>query len=100
MTDGTAAEVADAVMDICGYLLDRHAYDLARQFYPVSKRALYHGPCQLRGHGLGLPAAELMATIPGLELMLRETCRWNIAQASGIPCVHPVEILAQALSGA
>lgn len=144
MTGGVAAEVADAVMDICGYLLDRHADDLARRFYPVSKRVLYHGPCQLRGHGLGLPAAELMATIPGLELMLSradccgvagtygydrkkraiaervgvtlmeqiadcrpdlvvcdsETCRWNIAQASGIPCVHPVEILAQALSGA
>lgn len=144
MTDGDAAATADAVTDICGYLLDRHGDDLARRFRPVAKRVLYHGPCQLRGHGLGLPAAELMATIPGLELVLSradccgvagtygydrekraiaqrvgvtlmdqiaecrpdlvvcdsETCRWNISQESGVPCVHPVEMLALALASA
>src|SRR5690606_18218810 len=69
MTDGDAAATAGAVTDICGYLLDRHGDDLAERFRPVAKRVLYHGPCQLRGHGLGLPAAELMATIPGLDLV-------------------------------
>ncbi len=141
MTDGAAADVADAVADICGFLLDRHADELARRFQPLKLRVLYHGPCQLRGHRLGLPAVELMATIPGLELVQSqadccgvagtygydrekrdiaervgatlmeqiercmpdlvvcdsETCRWSIAQASGIPCVHPVEILVRAL---
>jgi glycerol-3-phosphate dehydrogenase subunit C len=141
MVDGDAATVADAVADICGFLLDRHGDELARRFRPVRKRVFYHGPCQLRGHRLGLPAAELMALIPDLDLTLSradccgvagtygydkakrsiaesvgstliaqvreakpdivvcdsETCRWNIADATGLPCVHPVGILSEAL---
>jgi len=141
MVDGDAASVSDSVADICGFLLDRHGDELARRFKPVRKRVFYHGPCQLRGHRLGLPAAELMALIPGLDLILSradccgvagtygydkakrpiaesvgstlvaqvreaksdivvcdsETCRWNIADATGIPCIHPVGILSEAL---
>jgi glycerol-3-phosphate dehydrogenase subunit C len=33
-----------------------------------SSRVLYHGPCQLRGHGIGLPAMELLAGLEGVEL--------------------------------
>ena len=139
--DDAAAAVADAVADICGFLLDRHGDELARRFKPVRKRVFYHGPCQLRGHRLGLPAAELMALIPGIDIILSradccgvagtygydtgkrkiaesvgsalveqvraakpdivvcdsETCRWNIAAATGVECVHPVAILAEAL---
>ena len=141
MVDGDAATVSDSVADICGFLLDRHGDELARRFRPVRKRVFYHGPCQLRGHRLGLPAAELMALIPGLDITLSradccgvagtygydtakrpiaesvgsalvaqvreakpdivvcdsETCRWNIEDATGIECVHPVAILAEAL---
>jgi glycerol-3-phosphate dehydrogenase subunit C len=139
--DGDAVAVSDSVADICGFLLDRHADELAQRFKPVRKRIFYHGPCQLRGHRLGLPAAELMALIPGLDITLSradccgvagtygydtakrpvaesvgsalvaqvretkpdivvcdsETCRWNIADATGIDCVHPVAILTEAL---
>jgi glycerol-3-phosphate dehydrogenase subunit C len=142
MVDEHASAVADAVSDICGFLLEQHGDDLARRFRPLRRRVLYHGPCQLRGHRLGLPAAELMARIPDLELVLSEadccgvagtygydrakrpiaervgmtlveqvrrtkpdlvvcdseTCRWNIAQATGIGCIHPVELLAEALT--
>ncbi len=141
MNDGPAAAVSDAVADICGFLLDRHGDALARRFRPLRRRVFYHGPCQLRGHRLGLPAAELLALIPGIDLTLSradccgvagtygysrdkqpiaesvgralvrqihdskpdlvvcdsETCRWNIAEATGVPCVHPVAILAEAL---
>ena len=141
MIDGDAAAVSDAVADICGFLLDRHGDELARRFRPIRRRVFYHGPCQLRGHRLGLPAAELMALVPALDLTLScadccgvagtygydrakrpiaesvgsalvaqvreakpdivvcdsETCRWNIEDATGIECVHPVAILAEAL---
>jgi glycerol-3-phosphate dehydrogenase subunit C len=32
------------------------------------KRVLYHGPCQLRSHGVGQPAAELLSGLEGIEL--------------------------------
>jgi glycerol-3-phosphate dehydrogenase subunit C len=27
----------------------------------------YHAPCQLRGHGIGLPPLDLFALVPGLQ---------------------------------
>ncbi|MEX2201308.1 MAG: heterodisulfide reductase-related iron-sulfur binding cluster, partial [Dongiaceae bacterium] len=142
MFDEKPTRVATAISDICGYMLDRHGDELAQRFQPVRRRILYHGPCQLRGHRLGLPAAELLAKIPGLELILSqadccgvagtygydrnkrpiadrvgrtlleqielakpdmivcdsETCRWSIAKATGLECVHPVEVLWTALA--
>jgi glycerol-3-phosphate dehydrogenase subunit C len=32
------------------------------------RRVLYHGPCQLRSHGIGQPASELLATLDGISL--------------------------------
>jgi glycerol-3-phosphate dehydrogenase subunit C len=34
----------------------------------LARRVLYHGPCQLRSHGVGLPATELLAGLDGMEL--------------------------------
>jgi glycerol-3-phosphate dehydrogenase subunit C len=34
----------------------------------LAARVLYHGPCQLRGHGIGLPAMELLSGLEGIEL--------------------------------
>jgi glycerol-3-phosphate dehydrogenase subunit C len=34
----------------------------------LASRVLYHGPCQLRGHGIGLPAVELLSGLEGIEL--------------------------------
>ena len=100
----------------------------------------YHAPCQQRGHGIGTPALDLMALVPGLtatqvtrpaaaspaptassarsttspwpsaaplfeqvrdsgaELAVcdSETCRWQITHATGVPSVHPVEMLHRA----
>lgn len=142
MIDEKSTRVATAISDICGYMLDRHGDELAQKFQPVRRRVLYHSPCQLRGHRLGLPAAELLVKIPGLELILShadccgvagtygydrnkrpiadrvgrtlleqvelakpdlivcdsETCRWSIAMATGLECVHPVEVFWTALA--
>ena len=141
LADGKANDVARAVVDISGFLLDRHADELAAQCRPLARRVLYHGPCQLRGHHIGQPAVELLRLIPGVEIELSdasccgvagtygydrdkhdiaaavgrslmdqiaqskpdmvicdsETCRWNIEQASGVPCRHPVQVLAEAM---
>jgi glycerol-3-phosphate dehydrogenase subunit C len=34
----------------------------------LRRRVLYHGPCQLRSHGFGFPAADLLAGLQGMEL--------------------------------
>ena len=143
LTEGDAGRVAGAVRDVCEFLRDGPIDRLADDLKAVSRRVIYHGPCQLRGHRMGLPAVELLRRVPGLDLVpseaaccgiggtygydrdkfeiadrvgadLREqiereqpdfvicdseTCRWNIEAASGLACLHPVEVLAAALAG-
>lgn len=73
--DGAANAVSNATVDICEFLRDRHADDLARDLKPMPIRILYHPPCQLRGHRMGLPAVELLRMIPQLEVVLsRSEC--------------------------
>jgi glycerol-3-phosphate dehydrogenase subunit C len=143
LNEGDAGLVAGAVRDICEFLRDGPVERLAADLEEVPRRVLYHGPCQLRGHRMGLPAAELLRRVPGLDLVLSEaaccgvggtygydkekyeiaqavgtdlrgqiasegpdfvvcdseTCRWNIEAATGLACLHPVEVLAAALAG-
>jgi len=141
LDDADARAVADATWDICEFLLDLHDQDrLDTRFGELAKTLPYHAPCQLRSHGIGLPALDLFALVPGLEAVdmdhdccgiagtyglkrekydiamavgeplfrrIRasgapeaacdsETCRWQIAAATGARMRHPVEILAEA----
>jgi glycerol-3-phosphate dehydrogenase subunit C len=68
--------VAEHTYDICEYLLDLHDRgELRTDLRPVAKTATYHAPCQQRGHGMGKPALDLFALIPGLEVVeLNRTC--------------------------
>jgi FAD/FMN-containing dehydrogenase/Fe-S oxidoreductase len=103
-------------------------------------RVAYHLPCHLRAQQVGSPALELLAEIPGLELINLDagccgmagtfgmkrtsydlsltaggpvfdriaqvkpdlvatecsTCRMQIEQATGLPAIHPIMILAAA----
>jgi glycerol-3-phosphate dehydrogenase subunit C len=140
-----ARAVAGATWDICEFLLDLDDRGrLDRGFGAVPGTLPYHGPCQLRSHGIGLPALDLLALVPGLravdmdhdccgiagtyglktekydiamavgEPLFRkikasgaaevacdsETCRWQIAAATGTRVLHPVEILARAYAAA
>ncbi len=143
LDDGPARAVAGAVFDVAEFLRDRHYEDLARDLRAVPKRVLYHAPCQLRGHGMGVPAAELLGLVPDLDLVVSEadccgvggtygydrdkygiakavgrtlaeqvalekpdlllcdseTCRWHIAAMTGLPCLHPIELIAASLAG-
>ena len=135
--DDDARSVANAVTDICEFLRDRHLDRLPSVLSPLPRRILYHGPCQLRGHDMGVPALELLRLVPSLSIEVSEsdccgvagtygydrdrydiatavgqtlidriadsapdavvcdseTCRWHITASTGVPCVHPVEIL-------
>ncbi|HET6750991.1 MAG TPA: anaerobic glycerol-3-phosphate dehydrogenase subunit C [Actinomycetes bacterium] len=67
LDDDATRAVSQAVYDVCEYLLeldDEGALD--RSFAPVEARAVYHPPCQLMAHGVGTPATDLLAMVPGL----------------------------------
>jgi glycerol-3-phosphate dehydrogenase subunit C len=70
--DPVLKRVSERTYDICELLLELHAAgDLRTDFTPVNETIAYHAPCQQQGHGIGKPALELFALIPGLEV--RET---------------------------
>ena len=70
MTDEKSSDVANAVVDACEFLLHGHVGQLCESMNPLPLKVLYHGPCQLRGHQMGKPAAELLRLVPGIELEL------------------------------
>jgi glycerol-3-phosphate dehydrogenase subunit C len=66
--DGDAHAVAAATWDICEFLVDLHEQDrLDTGFGRLEETLPYHAPCQLRSHGIGLPALDLFALVPGLS---------------------------------
>lgn len=42
---------------------------LDNRFRTLGQRLFYHAPCQLRSHGIGRPAADLLRRIPGVTLV-------------------------------
>jgi len=66
--DDDATVVANATWDICEFLLDLHEQGkLNTRFGRLDEDLPYHAPCQLRSHGIGLPAMDLFALVPGLR---------------------------------
>jgi glycerol-3-phosphate dehydrogenase subunit C len=133
--------VSEATYDLCEFLLDLHDHgELRTDFRPLPLTVPYHAPCQQRGHGIGKPALDLLALVPGLRVVEldadccgiagtyglkkekyavamtvgerlfaqvreaggdlvacdSETCRWQIVHGTGVPAVHPVELLHRA----
>lgn len=63
-------DVAGRTWDICEFLLDLHRRgELPLDFAPVPMTVPYHPPCQLRSHGIGMPALDLLRLIPGLSVV-------------------------------
>jgi glycerol-3-phosphate dehydrogenase subunit C len=61
--------VSERTYDICELLLELHDRgELATDFRPVHETVAYHAPCQQQGHWIGMPALELLALVPGLEV--------------------------------
>jgi glycerol-3-phosphate dehydrogenase subunit C len=97
--DADARAVAEATWDICEFLVDLHDDGrLDTRFGRIEETLPYHAPCQLRGHGIGLPAMDLFALVPGLTAidMDHDCCgvagtyglkkeKYDIAMAVGAP---------------
>lgn len=81
--DASSRRVANAVVDSSEYLLANHAERLRSRLGRLPLKVLYHGPCQLRGHGMGQPAVELLQMIPGVELQLSRADCCGIAGTYG-----------------
>ena len=102
--DDDTKVVAQATWDICEFLLDLHEQGrLDTSFGPLDADLPYHAPCQLRSHGIGFPALELFALVPGLraEDMDHDCCgiagtyglkkeKYDIAMAVGAPLFEKI----------
>jgi glycerol-3-phosphate dehydrogenase subunit C len=67
LDDADARAVSEATWDICELLVDLHDEGrLDTRFGEVEEALPYHAPCQLKGHGIGLPAMTLFSLVPGL----------------------------------
>ena len=112
LVDDDATAVARATWDICELLRDLHERgELDTDFAPIAEPLPYHPPCQLKSHGIGTPAMDLFALVPGLRAVDsdHDCCgaagtyglkaeRWQIAQDVGEPLFDRVR--AAKLSGA
>ena len=97
--DEDARLVAEATWDICEFLVDLHDDGrLDTRFGRLDETLPYHAPCQLKGHGIGIPAMDLFALVPGLQAidMDHDCCgvagtyglkkeKYDIAMAVGDP---------------
>ena len=73
--DEAGAEVARATLDLCEYLMRRHAQGrLALDFVRAPGRVLYHVPCHLKVQDIGFKSRDLLALIPGAEVLTVEKC--------------------------
>lgn len=62
--------MGERTFDICEYLLGLHDEGaLDTHFEPLPITVVYHPPCQQQGHAMGTPALDLLALIPGLQVV-------------------------------
>ena len=83
--DEDLRDVGRATYDICEYLrdlLDEGRLDT--NFRPVELTVAYHSPCQQRGHGIGKPALDLLALVPGLRVIELDVDCCGIAGTYGL----------------
>jgi glycerol-3-phosphate dehydrogenase subunit C len=104
LDDDDATVVAHATWDICEFLVDLHEDGrLDTRFGRLDATLPYHAPCQLRSHGIGLPALDLFALVPGLHAVdLDHDCcgvagtyglkkeKYDIAMAVGEPLFRKI----------
>jgi glycerol-3-phosphate dehydrogenase subunit C len=53
-------------------------------FQPVRMRVLYHAPCQLRAHRMGMPALRVLRRIPGLRVEVSRSECCGVAGTYGL----------------
>ncbi len=70
-----AKEVAARTLDLCEYLMRRHAEGRLSTDFPRSPRkVLYQVPCHLKVQDIGFKSRDLLQLIPGSEVVTVEKC--------------------------
>ena len=83
--DPRLADAGSRVRDIMEFLRDLHAEGaLPLDFGAVEATVPYHAPCQLKGQGMGLPALDVLALIPGLTVVESGRACCGIAGTYGL----------------
>jgi glycerol-3-phosphate dehydrogenase subunit C len=83
--DPALRRVSERTYDICELLLGLHDRgELRTDFTPVHETVAYHAPCQQQGHWMGKPALDLLALIPGLEVVEMNARCCGIAGTYGL----------------
>ena len=83
--DADLRAVSQRVFDICEYLQGMHERgELKTDFQPVPETVVYHAPCQQQGHGIGKPALDLFALVPGLRTVESDATCCGIAGTYGL----------------
>lgn len=68
-------EVARGTLDLCEYLMRRHAAgSLATDFQRSPGKVLYQVPCHLKVQDIGFKSRDLLELIPGSEVVTVERC--------------------------
>ena len=68
-------EIAVATMDLCEFLMRRHAQGkLSMDFRRSPRKVLYQVPCHLKVQDIGLTSRDLLELIPGAEVVTVERC--------------------------
>lgn len=69
LDDPDARLVAEHTYDFMEFLAKLHQQDrLPTDFQPLDRELPYHAPCQLKAHGMGRPALDVLDLIPGLRV--------------------------------
>jgi glycerol-3-phosphate dehydrogenase subunit C len=77
--------VSEATYDLCEFLLLLHEQgELRTDFRSLPLTVPYHAPCQQRGHGIGKPALDLLALVPGLRVVELDVDCCGIAGTYGL----------------
>jgi glycerol-3-phosphate dehydrogenase subunit C len=83
--DEALRAVSKATYDLCEFLLLLHEQgELRMDFGSLPLTVPYHAPCQQRGHGIGKPALDLLALVPGLRAVDLDVDCCGIAGTYGL----------------
>jgi glycerol-3-phosphate dehydrogenase subunit C len=83
--DDDLMAVSAVTYDLCEFLLALHERgELRNDFRPLPLTVPYHAPCQQQGHGIGKPALDLLALIPGLRVIELDADCCGIAGTYGL----------------
>jgi glycerol-3-phosphate dehydrogenase subunit C len=77
--------VGSRTYDILEFLMALHDRgELRTDFHPVDMTITYHAPCQQQGHGIGKPALDLFALVPGLRVVENDASCCGVAGTYGL----------------